>query len=198
MEPTRRNPKQRRSIRTRERLLDAARAEFGMRGYATTQSGDIARGAGVSVGTFYEYFRDKRAAFLVVLHAMLGTILEIDLALSFEKEPSSTRWYRLIDMFRAFRSPIAAFGRLYADICATAPQDEVIATELREFEKTMVSRLTAIIGDGIPYDSEDRIEAGGELIWSIIHSTLLRAPDHDALLAEAAFAIDRYLVEIGR
>jgi AcrR family transcriptional regulator len=56
-------PKQARGQRTRRRLLDAAEAEFGARGYFETSISNITRRARVAQGTFYVYFPGKRAIF---------------------------------------------------------------------------------------------------------------------------------------
>ena len=49
---------------SRPRLLRAARTCFVEHGYDATRPQDIAREAGVAIGTFYLHFRDKEAAFL--------------------------------------------------------------------------------------------------------------------------------------
>lgn len=49
---------------TRERLIDAAAAEFNRVGYDGTDSNRLARAAGYAPATFYKHFRDKRAIFL--------------------------------------------------------------------------------------------------------------------------------------
>lgn len=56
-------PKQARGQQTRRRLLDAAEAEFGRRGYFETSITDVTRRARVAQGTFYVYFPSKRAIF---------------------------------------------------------------------------------------------------------------------------------------
>ena len=53
-------PQQARSREKRDEILKAAAAMFVARGYAATTSDEIAAAAGVSVGTFYNYFRNKR------------------------------------------------------------------------------------------------------------------------------------------
>jgi len=63
-----RTPQQARSRRTRRRLLEAAAAAFEERGYDETTTTEIARRAGVAVGTVYGYFPDKRALLLEILH----------------------------------------------------------------------------------------------------------------------------------
>jgi AcrR family transcriptional regulator len=64
---TRRSFPQARARATYEALLAAAREAFAKRGYDATQSPDIAAAAGVSVGTFYRYFTDKRQAFVEMI-----------------------------------------------------------------------------------------------------------------------------------
>lgn len=50
--------------RTRARLLEAAEAEFGQKGFYEAQIVDITRRAGVAHGTFYTYFPSKEAIFI--------------------------------------------------------------------------------------------------------------------------------------
>ncbi len=53
-------PERDRSKNTVERLLEAARREFSENGYEAARTPRVAERAGVSVGTLYRYFRDKR------------------------------------------------------------------------------------------------------------------------------------------
>ncbi len=50
---------ERRKLRTRQRILDAARRVIAARGYEATGVLDITEAADVSKGTFYLYFKDK-------------------------------------------------------------------------------------------------------------------------------------------
>lgn len=59
-------PKQKRADQKKGRILDAALALFASRGFHKTTAKAIAAGAGVATGSFYRYFRDKKAAFLAV------------------------------------------------------------------------------------------------------------------------------------
>src|SRR6266478_9032516 len=60
------NPKQARSRKTKEKIVQAAIKLFQKRGYEKTTSNDIASEAGVSVGSFYVYFTDKRQLLLTI------------------------------------------------------------------------------------------------------------------------------------
>lgn len=59
-------PKQNRSQQTRRRLIRAAEKLFSKKGVDETTTNEISKKAGVSVGIFYKYFRDKRDIFLEV------------------------------------------------------------------------------------------------------------------------------------
>jgi len=62
-----RAPQQRRSIDKKKKILDAAYQVFCARGFYKTTTIEIARRAGVSVGTLYSYFSDKNDLFNVIL-----------------------------------------------------------------------------------------------------------------------------------
>jgi len=60
------DPKQARSRQTKEKIVQAAILLFEERGYERSTSNDIATEAGVSVGSFYVYFTDKRQLLLSI------------------------------------------------------------------------------------------------------------------------------------
>jgi AcrR family transcriptional regulator len=62
-----RAPRQARSRRTRQKLVDAAIRCFERHGFEETTTAMIAGEAGVAVGTVYNYFRDKRELILELL-----------------------------------------------------------------------------------------------------------------------------------
>lgn len=62
-----REPKQIRSIKTKEAILHAAMKLFSEVGFHRTNTKQIAAAAGVSIGSFYSYYKDKRAVFMDVL-----------------------------------------------------------------------------------------------------------------------------------
>jgi len=67
-------PRQERSRRKREALLDATLATFAERGYEASTIDEIGRRAGVAVGGFYLHFRSKRQALLVLMDRLLGEL----------------------------------------------------------------------------------------------------------------------------
>ena len=53
-------PQQKRGIETRNHIVEAARVLFSRDGFNGTNAKEIAAEAGVSVGSFYAYFKDKK------------------------------------------------------------------------------------------------------------------------------------------
>lgn len=62
-----REPKQKRSIEKKERILLAAQNLFMEKGYFDMTTVDIAKAAGLSTGTVYAYFKDKKDILLECL-----------------------------------------------------------------------------------------------------------------------------------
>jgi AcrR family transcriptional regulator len=56
-------PRTSRGVATRKKLIDAAEALFGQKGFHATGISDITRSAGVAQGTFYLYFDGKEQIF---------------------------------------------------------------------------------------------------------------------------------------
>lgn len=63
-------PKTKRGRKTREKLLHAAEAEFGERGFPEASIASITQRAGVALGTFYVYFESKEAIFRALVSYM--------------------------------------------------------------------------------------------------------------------------------
>jgi len=69
-------PRQERGKKTREKILKAARIVFSKKGYYGTDSNEIAAEAGVSTGSFYAYFNDKKHVFIETLKAYNYEVLQ--------------------------------------------------------------------------------------------------------------------------
>src|SRR5438132_1913587 len=95
-----------RALKTRDALLQAAADLFASQGYLETTVGQIAESAGVGLGTFYQYFRDRADIMGTLVRTTVGDVLKVD----DPWDPARGR--------QGLRRVIAAFVRLYA---ATAP-----------------------------------------------------------------------------
>lgn len=67
-------PRTARGERTLRKILDAARDEFGERGFSESSIVGITQRAGVALGTFYTYFDSKEALFQALVRDMSGQV----------------------------------------------------------------------------------------------------------------------------
>jgi len=139
-------PKQARSERTLQRLLDAAEALIKEKGHATVSIPEIARRAGSSVGGFYARFRDR--------NELLRALEErhfIELSQRLEALADARRWVNastaqiveaavaeLVTSTRERRHMIAAF-------LVRAIEDPVIRAGGLRFRRTVEERISALL-----------------------------------------------------
>lgn len=71
-----RTPKQSRSKETKSKIIKTAINLFSEKGYNNTSSNEIAAKSGVSIGSFYAYFKDKKQLFLEVFEDYCNHIKE--------------------------------------------------------------------------------------------------------------------------
>ena len=67
-------PRTARGERTLRKILDAAREEFGERGFSDSSIVAITQRAGVALGTFYTYFDSKEEVFQALVRDMSGQV----------------------------------------------------------------------------------------------------------------------------
>jgi AcrR family transcriptional regulator len=100
---TRRTPRQAKAQATVERILDCTARLLDEVGLSLTTNG-IARAAGINVATLYQYFPNKEAVFLAVLHRHLQWRLD-NLPKMLEGLHKNPRWR---DQIRAMIETLAA------------------------------------------------------------------------------------------
>jgi AcrR family transcriptional regulator len=142
---------QKRARATYDALIVAAEEVFAERGFDDTQTPDIARAAGVSVGTFYRYFADKRQAFIEMIRAHLERMYELVMAeLTVEQfGPTRTAAERRKAIDRVietlFRN-VAAHPKLQHVFLAMALRDAEVAEIRAEFDERGRIAIAALLG----------------------------------------------------
>jgi len=63
----------------KQQILEAALTIFSEKGFAAAKTAEIARSAGVSEGTIYNYFKNKRELFVAVIKNFIITVPLLDL-----------------------------------------------------------------------------------------------------------------------
>jgi AcrR family transcriptional regulator len=71
-----REPQQKRSVDTKNKVLDAAYKLYCDKGYYETTTNEIAKVAGVNIGSLYSYFQDKKTILLEVVDRYHASYLQ--------------------------------------------------------------------------------------------------------------------------
>ncbi|HEY1013893.1 MAG TPA: TetR/AcrR family transcriptional regulator [Herpetosiphonaceae bacterium] len=145
-------PQQARSRQKRDALLAAAGELFAQRGYAATTADDIAAAAGVSVGTFYSYFRNKRQLFMALFAASIDDIGALGIAeIDFSPAP------RLIvrAVIKQAMERDALFSGLRRACMELLPVDEEFAAFHQQFNEWICGQIETAV----------RRSAAAGIIW---------------------------------
>ena len=144
----RKRPVQRRSRLTVDQILEAAAHVFADRGYAGTTTNHIARRAGVSIGSLYQYFPNKDTI-LVALHArhmesasetLQGMLKE---ALGQEKAPE----HLLRRFVRQIIEMHASEPRLHHVLLYEGPRTAELSEKLHAIEDSMASAVEEMLAE---------------------------------------------------
>jgi AcrR family transcriptional regulator len=130
-------PRTPRGERTLRKILDAARAEFGERGFADSSIVGITQKAGVALGTFYTYFDSKEAVFGAVVRDMSAQVRDTA-APAFEGEGKT------LDAARRGLELFLEFARTHRDVYRIVDEAEFVEpTAYREHYETTAARIAA-------------------------------------------------------
>jgi TetR/AcrR family transcriptional regulator, mexJK operon transcriptional repressor len=189
----RRLPRQERSRAKVKALVAAAERLFVERGYDAVTADAIAAAAGVSTGTFYSYFRDKRDVLIVLLaehvDALLGMGAE-DAATVAQLSPR-----RLIrqavtrTVTRGCDPRLQQLRRIWSGAARRDPElaayERLAAEHAVAWIRERLEHLAAL-GIAKPLDAE----ATAWAIWSLVDSLTLRLAEHGEAMPPADRLID--------
>lgn len=195
-----RSPKQARGVATRESIVDAALDLFSSKGFHQTNSKEIAARAGVAVGTFYSYFKDKRELFLEVLkrhkdQAMQAMNLELAALPVKGAEPMQI----MSGLVRAVLKSHDFSPEFHREALALVLSDpELEAREQEDKERILEGAERFMRGFGERLRVED-LEAAALLVSTVVEEVVHRARffplpvQEERLTRELADMLARYL-----
>ena len=196
---TRLTPKQKRSKDRMDALLDVAEDLIVERGAAGLALSHIAKRAGISQGSLYQYF-GAREDVLDALHSRYaGQVL--DILSQFEADAATFDGTEALDQLA--NSIVQHFAPFYAATPGYAELRRHSATVVQSNEdhldQQIVSRVAQILLHLVPDAEPSRSRICAEVLLEITDALLIHADDHPAWKEEAVSALQGYLkISLGR
>ena len=130
-------PRTARGERTLRKILDAARDEFGQRGFSESSIVAITQRAGVALGTFYTYFDSKEAVFQALVSDMSAQVRD-------HVAPAFAGATDAIDGERRALESFLNFARKHRDVYRIIDEAEFVQPEAyRSHYETTATRIAA-------------------------------------------------------
>jgi AcrR family transcriptional regulator len=135
-------PRTPRGERTLRKILDAARDEFGDRGFSDSSVVGITQRAGVALGTFYTYFDSKEALFQALVRDMSSQVRD-------HVAPALKEAQDTLDGERSALDSFLRFARSHRDVYRIIDEAEFVdPAAYREHYETTAKRIAARLSAG--------------------------------------------------
>lgn len=158
-------PRTPRGQRTMRKILDAAREEFGERGFAESSIVGITQRAGVALGTFYTYFESKEALFQALVRDMSAQVRD-------SVGPVLGEGRDGLDSERRALAAFLGFVREHRDIYRIIDESEFVEpAAYREHYETTATRIAVrlcVTRDKGEIDASFTDEDLGILAWGMM------------------------------
>jgi AcrR family transcriptional regulator len=153
-------PRTARGERTLRKILDAAIAEFGERGFAETSIVGITSRAKVALGTFYTYFDSKEALFAALVQDMSGKVRDL-------VAPALSEASDALDGERRALAAYLKFVSAHKEVYRIVDEAEFVDPEgFRRHYETTASRIAARLKDGVDIGDLRQADAQTREIWA--------------------------------
>jgi AcrR family transcriptional regulator len=169
-ETPRLNRRQAAKVRTRQKVLDAARTLFAERGYEPATIRDIAKGAGMSTGAVFANFQDKAELFEAVLSEDLAKLAETLKAAA--AADTSLRARLLAALTAGYHGSLEQLPLVQAVVARSWFQP--VAAEMRT--RTAIKPLVMVVSDALQAgvrEGELRQDADVRLLSELIYDAYL-------------------------
>jgi AcrR family transcriptional regulator len=174
-EAPRMNRRQAAKVRTRQKVLDAARGLFAERGYEPATIRDIAKGAGMSTGAVFANFQDKAELFEAVLTEDMTKLADTVKAGAGEGSVKARLGAALTAGYHGSLDQLPLFQAIVA---RSWFQPLAAETRARAVTKQLLAVITQILRDGVgkgELSQDTDVPLLTDLLWDAYLSNYRRA-----------------------
>jgi len=169
-ETPRLNRRQTAKVRTRQKVLDAARQLFGERGYEPATIRDIAKGAGMSTGAVFANFQDKAELFEAVLSTDMVKLA--DMLKTASAAETTVRGRILAALTAGYHGSLEQLPLVQAVLARSWFQPVAAEMRIRAAIKPLIGVVTDALQAGVA-DRELRQDADVRLLSDMIYDAWL-------------------------
>ncbi len=190
----RKAPRQDRSRRTVERILDAATRIFDEDGYAGTTTNEIAAVAGVSVGSLYQYFPNKDSILVALARRHVADVTTALTALLARTGPDPAAMVEVVVRFLVDQH---RHDRLHRLVAHEAPRTPELVAELDAARALLVESAERLLAGRLPAGADGALVASMvvAIVDAAVHDVAIRVPERerDAVVALTLTAVGALL-----
>lgn len=191
----RKTPRQARSRSTVDAILEAAERVLRSEGYAAASTNRVARVAGFSVGSLYQYFDDKRAVVGALVDQSLRVEAEriaqaLDSLARIDRGPACERIVLLVLAERRGRAHLLRILDAHgAELCDEPPLRHVLAAEAGIVADPLHRFAAAHLSDAFRGAFDEGLAVAARFLHALAYAHAVDAPEHLGAEAVAAHAI---------
>lgn len=177
-EKTVRQPKQKRSIQMKEKILSAAMQLICDKGFFETTTNEIAKAAGISIGSLYSYFSDKDTILAELLerhHQHFMSVFEVlstEMNVQLYSENLHEWLRRLVMKLIDLHLSVKDFNRALSELYYAKPE---VAAILDSHEEEIRRAVLELLRENVSRVQADDLEAASVIIVDFINALVDRA-----------------------
>ena len=192
-----REPKQKRSIETKKKIVKAGYKLFSEVGYYATNTAEIAKEAGVSTGIVYGYFKDKRDILLDVSELYIGKVYEPILKMLDSLEVGTDLHKLISDVLDGAIKAHKTNAKMHEALHSLTYSDEAVNAKFMALENDITEQFFQKLAQaGYPTDGlQEKVHLAMNVVQSFAHEYVF--DKHDYIDYEKMRAdVTRILVEL--
>jgi AcrR family transcriptional regulator len=195
-------PQETRRIETKRKITDAAILLFASQGYYKTTSKHVAKAAGVSIGSFYTYFVDKKALLIDILNTYIEEAMPAQSAspLTGPINSADKKTFLRNVISQLFKSHHFTEG-FYYQVAMLSRIDAEIGKVFKEYQEKSHARIKDILLYYVPNLEADRLDVMAIIVYSAIEGSIHAVKFADAGIDESLLQeellgfFDSYLID---